>query len=260
MRPKLVLSALTMAIVTLLFVRSSAAHQQEQHSTATKDMPMQNSSSSQAAEEEMNATMPGMSSHHMDMGPHMKMTALREPAQGDRERAEKIVEAARGVMAKYQDYHTALADGFKIFLPNIPQKQYHFTNYWYGFEAGFRFNPEHPTSLLYDKTADGYKLAGVMYTDSAKASEDELNDRVPLSIAQWHEHVNFCLPPKGQESEAWQKNSKFGMGGSISTKAACDQVGGRFVPLVFGWMVHVYPNEKYPADVWGMGPGVQHGH
>jgi hypothetical protein len=30
-------------------------------------------------------------------------------------------------MAPYQDYRKALADGYEIFFPNIPQPQYHFT-------------------------------------------------------------------------------------------------------------------------------------
>ena len=97
------------------------------------------------------------------------------------------------------DYHVALADGFKIFLPEIPQKMYHFTNYQYGFEAAFSFNPEHPTSLLYEKHGDDYKLIGVMYTAPKRFGEDELDQRIPLSIAQWHEHVNFCTAPAGRK-------------------------------------------------------------
>ena len=31
----------------------------------------------------------------------------------------------------------------------------------------------------------------------------------------------------------------FGPLGPIATKAACDSAGGRFLPRVFGWMVHV---------------------
>ena len=63
-------------------------------------------------------------------------------------------------MEKYKDYHVALNEGFKIFHPELPQKQYHFTNYRYAFEAAFKFNPEHPTSLLYEKSGDGYRLGG----------------------------------------------------------------------------------------------------
>jgi hypothetical protein len=87
----------------------------------------------------------------MEMGAHMKMTALRTPQPGDAGRAQQVADAARGVMEKYKDYHAALNEGFKIFHPELPQKQYHFTNYRYAMEAAFRFNPEHPTSLLYEK-------------------------------------------------------------------------------------------------------------
>jgi hypothetical protein len=261
MRSKLLTALLAVAGLLLMRVAYAQEHQhpspdsaQNAHSMAGMEMP-KSSSADPRAEEEMNAATHAMSSQHMEMGPHMKMTELRKPQPGDEDRAQRVVEQAREVMSKYRDYHVALKDGFQIFLPNVPQSQYHFTNYSYGFEAHFHFNPDHPTSLLYDKTPDGYKLAGVMYTAPAKVDEEDLNSRIPLSVAQWHEHVNFCFPPKGRESEAWQKNPKFGMAGSISTREDCDAAGGRFVPLLFGWMVHVYPNDK---DVWAMGPGMHH--
>lgn len=258
MKSKLIVAVAAISCLPMIRLAFAQEHQHPSANVQPADsMPgmelPQEPASHAASEREMNAATQMMSSHHMEMGPHMKMTELRRPQPGDLERAKLVVDEARRVMEKYQDYHAALNDGFKIFLPNVPQRQYHFTNYWYGFEAGFRFNPEHPTSLLYDKTTDGYKLAGVMYTASAKADEEELNDRIPLSVAQWHEHVNFCFPPKGRESEAWEKNPKFGMAGSISTREACDEAEGRFVPLLLGWMVHVYPSEK---DVWAMGPGM----
>ena len=71
---------------------------------------------------------------------------------------------------KYQDYKVALAAGFKIFLPDVPQKQYHFTNYRYAWEARNHFDALQPTSLLYEKDGDGYKLVGVMYTAKKNAS------------------------------------------------------------------------------------------
>jgi hypothetical protein len=66
---------------------------------------------------------------HMDMGPHIRMTPLRKPTPGDAERANRTVADARRVAEKYTDYHTALADGYQIFLPDLPQKMYHFVNY-----------------------------------------------------------------------------------------------------------------------------------
>src|ERR1700689_3616178 len=136
--------------------------------------------------------MHSMEGHHMDMGPHMKMTALRPTQAGDSERAQKVVVAARAVMDKYKDYHTALNDNYKIFHPEIPQKQYHFTNYRNAFASAWHFDADNPTSLLYEKEGDGYRLVGVMYTAPKRYNEDDRNQRIPLSIAQWHEHVNYC--------------------------------------------------------------------
>jgi hypothetical protein len=149
---------------------------------------------------------------------------------------------------KYLDYHTALADGFKIFHPEIRQKMYHFTNYGYAMEAAFHFNPEHPTSLLYEKHGDDYKLIGVMYTAPKRLTEDQLDERVPLSVAQWHEHVNFCRPPADRRAEMLSPHPQFGLRGSITTQEACDAAGGTFMPVVFNWMVHVYPFEKDPSE------------
>jgi hypothetical protein len=196
--------------------------------------------------------MHAMEGRHMDMGPHMKMTTLRDPKPDDAERAARVVEAARKVAEQYQDYKVALAEGFKIFLPNVPQKMYHFTNYSYGLDAIFHFDPNRPTSLLYEKRGDGYKLVGVMYTAAKNASESDLDERIPLSIARWHAHVNLCLPPADRRKEILAPHPQFGLNGSVTTKEACDAAGGTFRPQVFGWMVHVYPFEKKPEDVWAV--------
>jgi hypothetical protein len=184
------------------------------------------------------AAVSEMAHMHGD-GPHLHMTALRPQNPADLERAERIVSDLRSGIEKYRDYHAALDDGYRIFLPEIPQPEYHFTSYKNGFLAAMRFDPSAPTSLLYRKTAEGYQLVGAMYTMPKRSTEDQLNDRVPLSVAKWHLHTNLCMPPKTQGSKAdW---SKFGLKGSISTEEACDAAGGTFHPSVFGWMVHVYP-------------------
>jgi hypothetical protein len=197
--------------------------------------------------------MRSMESRQMNMGPHMKMTTLRDLKPGDQEKSDAVVAAARAAAEKYTDYKVALADGFKIFLPNLPQKQYHFTNYRYAFEAAVSFNPEHPTSLLYEKHGDDYKLIGVMYTAPKNANWNELDQRIPLSIAQWHAHINMCIPPEDRKKEAWGPNAKFGLAGSIATRADCDAAGGKFMPQIFGWMLHVYPFEQKPEDIWSVG-------
>jgi hypothetical protein len=217
--------------------------------SSAKDMPV---ATDKDADNDASAHVMHSMEGHMDMGPHMKMTALRQPKPGDAARAQQVVEAARKSSEKYDDYHAALANGYKIFLPNIPQKTYHFTNYGYAMEAAFRFNPEHPTSLLYEKHGDDYKLIGVMYTAPKRLSEDQLDERIPLSVARWHEHVNFCEAPAGRKNEYLAPHAQFGLKGSITTQTACDAAGGTLHPVIFNWMVHVYPFEKDSASVWSV--------
>jgi hypothetical protein len=187
------------------------------------------------------------------MAGHMYLTSLRPIKLGDKAKADAVVAAAREAMAPYQDYRKALADGYRIFLPNIPQPQYHFTNYENGREASTHFDPLKPTSLLYRKTADGgYELIGAMYTDRVDANEDELNDRISLSAARWHQHVNFCKAPAGEWAGYFGSDAKFGLMGSIHTKESCEAEGGTFFPHVFGSMVHVYPYETDPGKIWSI--------
>jgi hypothetical protein len=189
-----------------------------------------------------------MAGSHAHLGPHFRWTALRAANHTDQATAADILRHLREALAPYRDYRMAMKDGYEPFLPNVQQPHYHFTSKWRGFKAAFRFNPEQPTSLLYRKTPNGYELEGAMFTAPKRASEADLNERIPLSIAQWHAHVNICLPQKkDMKSADW---TKFGPKGSILTETECDRVGGRFVPQLFGWMVHVYPFADTPEQIW----------
>ncbi len=80
--------------------------------------------------------------HHQMMGPHMYMTKLRGPATPqDWAKADEIADELRESIEKYKDYRVALADDFHIFMPNLPQSEYHFTNYYNGFLESFTFDP-----------------------------------------------------------------------------------------------------------------------
>jgi hypothetical protein len=190
---------------------------------------------------------PGQSDTH---SLHMTMTAMRPKSPEDEQRARQILEQLKTAIEKYKDYHVALNDGFKIFLPNVPQPEYHFTSYRNGFLEAFSFDPARPTSLLYKKTGTGYELVGAMYTMPKRATQDQLNARVPLSVAMWHLHTNLCMPPRAElRSADW---TKFGLKGSIATQDACDAAGGRFRPSIFGWMVHVYPYRDSLDTIFAM--------
>jgi len=211
-----------------------------------------------------------MSGQQMQMGPHMKMTALRPPNYNDQQRADQIVQILRQSLQKYTDYHVALAEGFQPFSVNANAPITHFNNYGYARNAQGGFDPARPTSLLYRRVNGGYSLLGAMYTAPANTPEQELDQRVPLSVAQWHAHVNICLPPGGMRAlsggggsggfgggrfggRGGGDASSFGGRGSIATPDACEAAGGRFMPQVFGWMVHVYPWESTPSAIWANG-------
>lgn len=187
-----------------------------------------------------------------DMGPHMKMTPLREPKPGDRERADEIVETLKRSLKKYADHEAALEDGYRIFLPRVPLSEHHFTNYAYAAREAFDFDVSRPSSLLYRRKGDDYQLAGAMFTAPLGVGLEELDGRVPLSVAQWHLHSNVCLPPQGRGFQMLEKNPRFGLSpdASIATEAECRSEGGRFHYAVFGWMVHVYPFEDEPQAIW----------
>jgi hypothetical protein len=185
-----------------------------------------------------------------NMEEHMAWSKLRPGSDADRARAQNLVDTLKTALAKYHDYHVAEQDGFKPFHPELKQPEVHFTKTWYAIKAAFRFNPSQPTALLYrPKPAGGYELVGAMYTAAKHDTEDQLDQRIPLSAAQWHRHINLCFPKKGTELSKvdW---TKFGPKGSIASKADCDTAGGRFYPQLFGWMVHVYPWESDPSKVW----------
>lgn len=192
---------------------------------------------------------------------HMCITPLRPMQPGDKERAEAVVAQVRAAIEKYKDYKKALADGYVIANPKVVQPQYHFTNDANVRLADTQFDPTRPSSLLYYQTpTQRYRLEGVMFTDSTSATEDELNQRIPLSIARWHEHTNFCAAPANKVSEYHGESPKFGMFGSIHTKEACQAEGGTFFPIIFSWMIHVFPYEGNLKDVFSMNDDAPHYH
>jgi hypothetical protein len=189
------------------------------------------------------------------MAAHMETTPHRRTTAADSIRASGIVTELRQAIAKYRDVKVAESDGFRMFAPQLRnQRVYHFTRNLWALENQFRFNPEKPTSLLYKKDARGdFVLIGAMYTAPKRFSPADLDKRIPTSVAQWHKHVNWCLPPR-REAERWTETRNerpvFGPLG-VDTREACDSAGGRFVKEVFGWMVHanVFTSDD-PKVIW----------
>lgn len=190
------------------------------------------------------------------MAAHIEMTPRRTASRPDSSRAAALVVQLRSAIDKYREVRVAEADGFRMFAPQVKtQRVYHFTNYAQAVRNAFRFDAAKPTSLLYSRDATGkFVLTGAMYTAPKRYSPADLDKRVPLSVAQWHKHINWCLPPR-RDQERWteRKNGRpvFGPLG-VSTRAECEAAGGRFEEEVFGWMVHanVFAGDD-PEVIWG---------
>ena len=212
--------------------------------------------------------MIGMADHamghdHADsiMARHMFLSPARLATREDSARAMAVVAELRRGIEKYKDVSVAERHGFKMFLPNLRnQKVFHFTSGRNAFKEAFRFDPEQPTSLLYKRAPDGQMvLIGAMYTMPKRADAAKLDERVPLSIARWHKHVNWCLP-KVRDRERWLERRDglpvFGPQSPIATKAACDAVGGKFHESLLGWMIHA---NVFAGDDLGAIFGDEHG-
>jgi hypothetical protein len=177
------------------------------------------------------------------MAKHMAYSSPRPGTATDSARSAQVVDELRQAIAKYQDVRVAEADGYKMFAPQIKnQPQYHFTRGLNAIRNQWGFDPARPTSLLYKKDAQGqFHLIGAMYTASKGTSEDELDKRVPLSVARWHRHVNWCVPVRDAKDRWYEtKDGRpiFGPLG-VATEEECKAVDGRFIAQAFGWMVHV---------------------
>ena len=174
---------------------------------------------------------------------HLELSPPRAATHADTVRAWEVVRQLRTVLTKYADTAAATADGYKMFAPQLKgQHVYHFTNYKNAFLEVFRYDPEKPTSILYVRGPDGsLKLIGAMYTAPKRMRAGRLDGRVPLSIAGWHKHVKWCLPPRS-EKDRWLERrdgmAVFGPESPIATKAECEDAGGNFYPSLFGWMIH----------------------
>jgi hypothetical protein len=188
----------------------------------------------------------GFDQYAKNIALHIEYTALRPENDPDKVRAADLVKDLQHALVKYRDYHVAEADGFEPFHPELKVPIIRFWKHARDLKTT-AFNLNEPHSLLYQPTpAGGFKLIGATYVEQKNASEDQLNERIPLSVARWSRDVNLCRPARGTDAKKtdWTKFD------SIATKQACDAVGGRFMPLLSGWTVEVHPWEQNPKLVW----------
>ncbi len=166
---------------------------------------------------------------------HMRFTELRPATPADSARALSLVRTLRQAIAPYADLDSARAAGYRIrpkVAAMLPRKTIvHMGNPRLRPDSGAVFDPAHPQALLYRRDAAGtLRLAGAMYVAPAGASLDELDARVPLGLAHWHQHVNVCTPRSRDAQVRALRRAK--------TPEDCARAGGRFREAS-RYMVHV---------------------
>ena len=182
--------------------------------------------------------MAGMADHAMsgpmdeNMMKHMELTPVRAATHGDTVRAMHWPAELKQAIAKYADTAAAVADGYKMFLPNVKQqKVYHFTNYGRAFMEAFRFDPAKPTSILYSRGARRQAQARRRDVHDAEEREPRPAERPGparrRAMAQARELVSA---EEGSESRYLEpeRTPVFGPESPIATKAECDAVDGDF--------------------------------
>ena len=191
-----------------------------------------------------------------DTSAHMRPAPRRQASPADSARAAEVLAVVRASLAQYADVAAAQRDGYVRFLPWLPgQAIVHYNHLPNAVAAHRRMDATRPTSLLYREEASGrLRLVGVMYTAPASATPDELDARLPLGVAHWHTHVNFCAPvvdPAALTQQVWD-GATAARWLAISDEEACEAAGGVFVPQLFGWMVHVNAFDGGALEaVWG---------
>ena len=187
---------------------------------------------------------------------HLSFSPTRPATADDSARADLLLVRIREALRKYADVRVAAADGFEE-LPAAEGKHtiHHLSNWAWARGEARGFDPARPTSLLYREGSDGtLALFGAMYTAPANASVQDLDARIPISLARWHHHVNWCTPQAGG-GDQWLTTRDglpvYGPRSPVASRAACDSARGVFYPEIFGWMVHVtLVGSDDPQIVW----------
>jgi hypothetical protein len=92
------------------------------------------------------------------------------------------------------------------------------------------FDAAAPQALLYRRDESGrFQLAGAMFVAPEGATEADLDARIPLSVARWHQHLDVCRGPNGEMKPRYLR---------ATTASACEAAGGRF-RSESRYMVHV---------------------
>jgi hypothetical protein len=148
------------------------------------------------------------------------------------------MELARSAAAAYPTAARAQAARYLRSTVYVPCIGAHYTN----FGLAIRFDPAHPSELLYDASGPDAKIVGLSYLvyhhNGAPAGFAGPNDH-------WHQHnANGGLCLKGAMVIA----------GEESGRAECARLGGHKTLLIDVWMLHAWVVPGFECS-WGVFSG-----
>ena len=163
---------------------------------------------------------------------HMSFTPPRAGTPADSAKALAVVHTLRAAIAQYPTLAAAESAGYRSRLPDAMEQRRRMLHVARPKSrpgtAGF--DPASPQALLYRRDESGrFRLAGAMFVAPEGATEEDLDARIPLSVARWHQHLDVCRGPKGEMKRRYRQ---------ATTASACDAAGGRF-RSESRYMVHV---------------------
>ena len=151
---------------------------------------------------------------------------------------QQQMEEARAAAAAFPTVASAEAAGYYRSTVYVPCIGAHYTN----IRLAARFDPAHPSELLYDGSTPDAKIVGLSYLvyhhNGPPPGFAGPNDR-------WHQHnANGGLCLKGGEV----------VGGEESSRAHCAALGGRKTLLIDVWMLHAWVVPGFECS-WGVFSG-----
>jgi len=171
------------------------------------------------------------------MMPHPSHTNGAALTYAELKSTAAALEQARQATAKYQDVHTAEADGYQMVGGDMPGMGIHYVLTM----EPTRFDIEKPPILLYVKNSaqpGEYSLAGVGYFWNAPEGPDgqPLNSPFPKSLAVWHRHENICVLPHLENPHGLSESQ-------------CREQGGHFIART-QWLVHAWIWKDNPTGIF----------
>ena len=210
--------------------------------SATGNSPCEKAAPTPASPGEVGAGGGGAQGANVAVGEHGARGMVKQLPLTHAQHVElaQQMSEARAVVAEFPTVKDALAGGYRKSTVYVPCIGAHYTNT----ALAIRFDPSHPSELLYDGDTPDAKIVGLSYLvyhhNGPPPGFAGPNDR-------WHQHNangGLCMSSTSGEVIA----------GEESTRAQCAAIGGHKTLLIDIWMMHAWVVPGFECS-WGVFSG-----